>query len=874
MRQAQTLDGVAFQDAVDGMVAELDRLLPGAERSRMAEDLIRLLLGRRGNWGSKPAERYLDRLTHIGDENSPERPGWQRIRAAGRLVALMGAVGRRELIDYRAAMHEADRLAKEFAGEPEIRGMAVMVQACLAQAADPNDVATVHEALAEMTSLLGSDPEAAPLVELAAGLIPAVQASVGDGGAALASYLAVVERFQDQPGSAAADVAVQVAPVLELLLSLVAGVPDSDLDIHDHRLDVLQVLAERPGIAAPERAHYLGLRGGVTLRQGIEQDPDRLSAAIADLRTAVAQISEKHPDHVTKLVWLAWALSRRAEVTGRTDDVDEAIRVLERARQLARDADHPDWSAVNEMLAQLGRRNGGTPQSRLIALEGLRGHARQVLLQPDPISARVVARTASESATLIATQLLSDDLPVDALRALDAGRGLMLFAATELRDPGTRLIEAGRPDLAERWQAEHKPSPALRQDVVEVLAREAGLLDPPDLAEIQAALHTLDADALIYLVPTPLCGWAMIAPAEGEPRYLMLPHLLIEDGTDIERYLAAMATRNGELGAAGQVRDIAEGEFADSIDALCDWAWKAAMGPIVTPYLAAGRVPHLVLVPMGDLARVPWQAARDPDGRYLVERVALSHAASARMLCESAVADPVRLTPAGLVVADPDTGRRAPDIPAARLEAYAIRESFYPGATYLGRLPRGTVSRSGAGTPDEVRGWLRADGAEAGAMLHLASHGFSESAATRASSRLILAGGDLTADELIAVLAGSTPHQIGLVVLAACHSGRSIHGYDEAYSLATMFLATGVRSVLSTQWAVPDSETSLLMYMFHHYLMAERRQPWDALRRAQIWMLDSARTVPARMPEALHRTLQGSDPSRVAAWAGFIHWGQ
>ena len=183
------------------------------------------------------------------------------------------------------------------------------------------------------------------------------------------------------------------------------------------------------------------------------------------------------------------------------------------------------------------------------------------------------------------------------------------------------------------------------------------------------------------------------------------------------------------------------------------------------------------------------------------------------------------------------------------------------------------MSGSGAGTADEVRAWLRADGAEAGAMLHLASHGIMETALDSASSRLVLAGGDLTADELIEVLAGSR-HEIALAVLAACHTGQSIHGYDEAYSLATMFLAAGVRSVLSTQWSVPDQDTSLLMYMFHHYLVTERCPPRDALRRAQIWMLDDARTPPDRMPEPLRRTLAVSDPAQVPAWAGFVHWGQ
>jgi CHAT domain-containing protein len=348
---------------------------------------------------------------------------------------------------------------------------------------------------------------------------------------------------------------------------------------------------------------------------------------------------------------------------------------------------------------------------------------------------------------------------------------------------------------------------------------------------------------------------------------------MVERGTNIERYLTAVTARDLELEGAREVEDTAQVEFAGSVEALCDWAWQAAMGPVVEPYLEADRVPHLVLIPMGDLARVPWQAARDPDGRYLVERVALSQAVSARMLCDTATAEPVPLTSAGLVVADPDTGGRAAPLPSARLEAYASRESFYPAATYLGRRPDGAVSNSGAGTPDEVRAWLRADGTAAGTMLHLASHAVMNSELERASSRLVLAGGDLTANELIDVL-GNSGHRISLAVLAACHTGRSVYGYDEAYSLATMFLAAGVRSVLSTQWSVPDQHTSLLMYMFHHYLVTERRSPRDALRRAQIWMLDDARTPPDRMPPSLRHLLRESNPAQVPAWAGFVHWGQ
>ena len=586
MSQARTLDGPAFAESVNAALAELEPLPPGPARSRMAEELIQLLLSRLDR-GSTAGLRCLDRLVQIGDEDSPDRPGWQRLRAAARLTALLRAIDERELVDYRAAMYEVDRLATEFADEPSIQMLASIVQGNLALASDPNDVATLHASLVNIGKLTDGNPKLAPMLELMLGLIEATQVSDIDDGAALASLLELWKRTQESPDAGiAGQAAAATAPMLELLQSLVAGVPDSDLADHDRRLAQLQELADRPGIASTQRAHYLGIRGGVALRQGAEQDPTRLGAAIADLRTAVTLTSEDHRDRVLRLVLLAWALGRRSEITGMLDDVDEAIMLLEEARELAGGAGHPYWPTVNDLLELLRRRRGDdTAQSRRMALEGLRGHAWQVLLQPDPISARAVARTAAEGATTIASRLLGDQQPADALPALDTGRGLMLFAATELRDPCTRLIEAGRPDLAERWRAEEHPPAWLRRDVLEVLSRDTGLLDPPELAEIQAALRALDADALVYLVPaTSLWGWAVIAPVEGPPRYLPLPHLVIEEGTDIERYLTAMATRDAKLVGSREVGDTTQAEFRDSLETLCGWAWKAAMGPVVEPY--------------------------------------------------------------------------------------------------------------------------------------------------------------------------------------------------------------------------------------------------------------------------------------------------
>ncbi|MFC5262310.1 CHAT domain-containing protein [Kribbella qitaiheensis] len=806
-------------------------------------------------------------------------PTWTRAEAVARLLELQKAADGRELGDPRTALDEVDRLAVAFAGDPQVQALVEATRAVLKMTTAPGlvDVDGLRRMFENLSQVAGE--KANPIMELMPDYLDAVQSFQhgGDLPATRARFAEILKRSEGFPDSSLLrQLTAHIALVSELMESLDDSVPDRDEAANDRRLEAARKLADRPSATDAERAMGLLAAGTAALNQGEEQDLGRINEGIADLREAV-KLSSNHPEHVIHLSSLALALYHRSLVTGSLADVDEAIAVLEQARELARGPADPQWSIVTELLSQFRRRRGESSSSSPAGLDALHGHAWQVLLQPDPGSARATARNAAQDAVDEAGRCLVDHEPEGALRALDAGRGLLLFAATELRDPCTRLIEAGERGLAERWRTEEQ-SAWLRDDVIEVLSRETDLLDPPTLEEIQEALGRLGADALVYLVPATAAmpGWAVIAPAEGTPRYLALPNLMIDEGMEIERYLAAAAGRDAALlGKRREVGSVETADFVKSLDALCGWAWKAAIGPIVKPYLddASDRTPRLVLIPMGDLARVPWQAARRPDGKHLVELVAVSQAASARMLCASAAAEPVRQTASGLMVADPDTGGLASDLLSARLEAYAIHRTFYPGATYVGRRPDGSVSGSGAGTPDEVRNWLRADGSHAGTMVHFATHGDMTTDPAHASSRLLLAGGDLTAEELIRTL-DADRHPIGIVVLAGCHTGQSIHGYDEAYSLGTLFLAAGARTVLSTQWSIPDQDTSLLMYMFHHFLITERRPPWDALRQAQLWMLDDARTPPRDMPVPLRRMLADADPTRITSWAGFVHWGQ
>jgi hypothetical protein len=702
-----------------------------------------------------------------------------------------------------------------------------------------------------------------------------------------------------------------VGPRLGAVRRAAGALPPGELrTMAEDALAAMSVLTSRPGepVARPLGA---GPDGGmaalhdttaamVLLQNGAETDLRQVERAIATLRRAMATAGDV--DRTFHLTGLALGLFRHFELTTSADDLREARTLLEEARTLAGGPQHPCWQWTNEMLGEVRRLLGpdphpsdpdaADPRRADAALEGLRGHMWQVLVQPSVREAAVVARDAAADAVAVARRCLAGDDLHGAISALDAGRGLALYSATAFATTAERLDSAGAVELAGRWRAalagqgDIDLPAALRREVMTVLAEDgsaARLLDPPAPDEIQHALRTVDADALVYLVPrddTPV-GAAVVVPVEGVPSYLPLPGLAAHEDADVERYLSALAARDVRDLSADDADADDDAELSSSLDDLCDWAWRAAMGAVIehcrsrrtaTP---ARRPVRLVLVPMGELARIPWQAARRPDGVRAVQLVALSLAASARMLCHSAALAPVPTSPTGLIVADPDTAGAARDLPAARWEARAVRQSFYRGARLIGRRPGGAVSASGRGTGPEVRRWLADTDVDAGTMLHLACHGFVRAGGRNPSAHLLLADGDtVTAEELVELMAASPGRHIGLVVLAACRTGLSINGYDEAYSLGSAFLAAGARSVLSTHWAVPDTSTSVLMFMFHRYLRVEGRPVWSALHAAQLWMLDPAREIPEDVPQSLRDRLEDTDPTGVVGWAAFSHSGR
>lgn len=531
--------------------------------------------------------------------------------------------------------------------------------------------------------------------------------------------------------------------------------------------------------------------------------------------------------------------------------------------------------------------------AREAAVTGLRGRVWTTLLQTRTAEAHSVAQDAADDAYFATSILLAQDEPELAFWTLEMGRGLIIHAATQHRDAATGLEQRGLHALAQEWRAaiaenavDQIPS-SLRRRVTSALtgveltsdgslaenfaAAMRTVPDPPSADEVRAALKALDYDALAYLVPGTDGGGgvAAIVPADDHARWIRMPDLT-------SRRLVGF----GLMSQSG-VRDADPaadaGPGADTLEEICDWAWGAGIAPLLEAVdFPSDRPPRIVLIPTRELARVPWHAARHVVGgkpRFAVEEVVFSYAPSGRAFCAAAWSRDIPIGGTGLIVSDPDTAGHGSSLMGARVEADAIRTIFYPEASFLGREADGSRAPGGRGEPDELRAWFQDP--RAGTMLHLACHATVRAGrGDQPTAFLLLADGQrLSAEELVDTLSASESRGLSLAVLAACSTGESGRGYDEAFSLATALLTRGTRSVISTGWSVSDVGTSVLMFMFHHFLRDRALRPVDALRAAQLWMI-RGEPLPETAPEILRAASPGVLSSGVAVWSAFVHFGR
>ncbi|SOD82536.1 CHAT domain-containing protein [Streptomyces sp. Ag109_G2-15] len=611
----------------------------------------------------------------------------------------------------------------------------------------------------------------------------------------------------------------------------------------------------------------------------------------------------------------ALSVALRYSLTRDRADLDRLIRELELVRDGVREGRAPRIAA--EALWQLAmayrERGVGDDDVRDIAAleaakEALTALAADVLLQTGAEHGLLTARAGASRGVQAALWAASQGRLHEAVAVLELGRALVLHAASTSSAVPELLDEGGHHALAEAWRAvdaTQRPDAAdddgvpdelpstLRRQALEALGyrRDGSLLNTPTLSELADGVEESGADALVYLVP-----------GEGENPGVVIavgPRLGAGVGVrsllsgaengPLEHYLDATAVRDG-----GRNDPSAEQAWEEALSALCDWAYEV-LAPLLTDVgerLTADGDPgdrplRLVLVPCGRLGIVPWHAARLPAEAphdYLCQSAVISYAASGSQFLRTLKRAPREPAAAPVLLADPTM-----DLTHAEVEVIALRDAFYRQARMCGGLFQVPEEELAPGTPEDVLGFL-ADGTS---LLHVASHG---SAGTRPTvSALHLADADADADGngngdgggpgtapdpgLLTVTRlldrpGQQAAEDGpLVVLSACQTDLSTRDHDEALTLTTAFVAGGARDVVGSRWTTQDSASALLMAVFHHHLTVDGLSPVDALRAAQLWMLDPHRTNPGSLGGELLRQLERPDLDRIALWAAFIHQG-
>jgi CHAT domain-containing protein len=234
---------------------------------------------------------------------------------------------------------------------------------------------------------------------------------------------------------------------------------------------------------------------------------------------------------------------------------------------------------------------------------------------------------------------------------------------------------------------------------------------------------------------------------------------------------------------------------------------------LVAPVIRMGFEPEQyrrwIFVPHGPLHLVPLHALIDPDGKYLIERVAITSCPSAsvwRRMIRSQSPGTTRL----LAVGNPalTAGSKHRPLRDAEDEVNRLAGCFagFSASTVLTGL-----SATETRVKDEL---LKAE------VLHFATHGELDFRDPRAGHRIVLradarSDGALTAREVHDLtLPGAK-----LVVLNICDGAVCRYGPgDEPLGLVAAFIAAGAQNILGGLWELPDAASKVFILDFYRGL--------------------------------------------------------
>jgi hypothetical protein len=557
-----------------------------------------------------------------------------------------------------------------------------------------------------------------------------------------------------------------------------------------------------------------------------------------------------------------------AEVELRAGDDSAAARTLDAARRLARRTNQPNW------LSELGYEE-----------------ARLAIAQGD--FRRAEARLDDYIRTRDSTEHLQRHFGRTRLAEVYARSGDVARAGQELAAAGDEL-DRWRATLADRelrllaFQASAGDHRTRDASIARVMAAmgQAGRVAPAfELAERRRARELLDrlTQAEALRADSGPAGPATVharepAPITAEAAATALP----DERTALLEYVAGLdgapstvfvVTRRGVQGRvlppADSLMSTIERFVALLEDGQDPREPAGVLGPVLLDSalaLLSPGVTRILVVPDGPLHRLPFDALRLADGRYLVERYTVGVVPSAGALA-TLRQRPVRPDTHGtavLALGDPAFAREQGDR-TARGELF--RDAF----DRSGGLPRlaaagdevRDVARYAPSAVVRVRGdaseaFVKHTPLERFGVLHFATHALVDEA-TLARTALALSPGEGEDGFLSPADLAALRLNADLVVLSACRTaGGVIVAGEGLQGLTAPLLEAGARSVVATQWRIGDRSTVRLVDDFYR-AMAAGRPVAEALRTAKLAAI--RRGAPPRDWAAF--TVVGDPESRV-----------
>lgn len=311
---------------------------------------------------------------------------------------------------------------------------------------------------------------------------------------------------------------------------------------------------------------------------------------------------------------------------------------------------------------------------------------------------------------------------------------------------------------------------------------------------------------------------------------------------------------------AGDVADFLEMSATEGWEvptSICKRLYQKLVAPLVAQL--PEHVNKLIMVPHGNLHKVPFAALHDGKG-YFIERYSLSYLPTVSLipiLMQASHDEQMSETSRYLIsaISDYSATRDNGIVFSSRLRSAAGLEdlsyTLEEAKTVFGLASQYT-SEAKLITNQEVKDGLLSD-FDKYPVVHFAGHAVFNPEEPLASGLVLADGSILTAARILQGKALRT-HCGKLLVLSACQTGVNvITDGGEILGLARALMYAGMPNLILSLWEVADRSTADLMQDFH--------QLWKAGKNS----------IPQALQEAQTKAIHQGAP--VHAWAPFVHLG-